>query len=124
MPVEFSERRAEMAGIGVAHEKSGFQDRISACFYTFQGFFHALLPDVPANGHAHLPAKFFFDVAFIDSYPTGQGGDVGRIVPFMAQNIHGLIHSRPDSSGSFHILCRSEERRVGKECRSRWSPYH
>ena len=22
------------------------------------------------------------------------------------------------------ILCRSEERRVGKECRSRWSPYH
>src|SRR5574340_1676489 len=23
-----------------------------------------------------------------------------------------------------HILARSEERRVGKECRSRWSPYH
>ena len=23
-----------------------------------------------------------------------------------------------------HILGRSEERRVGKECRSRWSPYH
>ena len=22
------------------------------------------------------------------------------------------------------ILVRSEERRVGKECRSRWSPYH
>ena len=22
------------------------------------------------------------------------------------------------------ILLRSEERRVGKECRSRWSPYH
>ena len=22
------------------------------------------------------------------------------------------------------ILARSEERRVGKECRSRWSPYH
>ena len=24
----------------------------------------------------------------------------------------------------FLLLCRSEERRVGKECRSRWSPYH
>src|ERR1035438_7622037 len=23
-----------------------------------------------------------------------------------------------------HNLTRSEERRVGKECRSRWSPYH
>ena len=23
-----------------------------------------------------------------------------------------------------YIIVRSEERRVGKECRSRWSPYH
>ena len=23
-----------------------------------------------------------------------------------------------------NMLSRSEERRVGKECRSRWSPYH
>ena len=27
--------------------------------------------------------------------------------------------------GKYHYLAeRSEERRVGKECRSRWSPYH
>ena len=26
--------------------------------------------------------------------------------------------------GSQEELLRSEERRVGKECRSRWSPYH
>src|SRR5260370_30490187 len=25
---------------------------------------------------------------------------------------------------SIRVLRRSEERRVGKECRSRWSPYH
>ena len=24
----------------------------------------------------------------------------------------------------YEVLLRSEERRVGKECRSRWSPYH
>ena len=31
-----------------------------------------------------------------------------------------------DSSGraARNSLTRSEERRVGKECRSRWSPYH
>ena len=23
-----------------------------------------------------------------------------------------------------NVISRSEERRVGKECRSRWSPYH
>ena len=28
----------------------------------------------------------------------------------------------PDMLG--HTIARSEERRVGKECRSRWSPYH
>src|SRR3712207_3624221 len=27
-------------------------------------------------------------------------------------------------AGSVGVLGRSEERRVGKECRSRWSPYH
>ena len=26
--------------------------------------------------------------------------------------------------GTFEVAQRSEERRVGKECRSRWSPYH
>ena len=26
--------------------------------------------------------------------------------------------------GCIHRAARSEERRVGKECRSRWSPYH
>ena len=26
--------------------------------------------------------------------------------------------------GHYQKLTRSEERRVGKECRSRWSPYH
>ena len=29
-----------------------------------------------------------------------------------------------DSTHEKVDLCRSEERRVGKECRSRWSPYH
>ena len=26
--------------------------------------------------------------------------------------------------GILRLINRSEERRVGKECRSRWSPYH
>ena len=34
-------------------------------------------------------------------------------------DILALIHEQ----GSLMLL-RSEERRVGKECRSRWSPYH
>ena len=32
------------------------------------------------------------------------------------------IHHKP--IGLLNVNGRSEERRVGKECRSRWSPYH
>ena len=28
------------------------------------------------------------------------------------------------NSAVAYVVMRSEERRVGKECRSRWSPYH
>ena len=32
--------------------------------------------------------------------------------------------SWPEAPEEERIVLRSEERRVGKECRSRWSPYH
>ena len=32
--------------------------------------------------------------------------------------------TRGDIIGLVQAITRSEERRVGKECRSRWSPYH
>ena len=37
-----------------------------------------------------------------------------------------ILSHLPKIWGLFHKLIaeRSEERRVGKECRSRWSPYH
>src|SRR5256885_5628896 len=35
----------------------------------------------------------------------------------------GVTSLMVGSNGSFNQM-RSEERRVGKECRSRWSPYH
>src|SRR5260370_41427897 len=33
-------------------------------------------------------------------------------------------HVKPPRCDKTVAHCRSEERRVGKECRSRWSPYH
>src|SRR3712207_9304047 len=39
--------------------------------------------------------------------------------------VNGLLGGLVLLIGSFlSFLIRSEERRVGKECRSRWSPYH
>src|SRR5438309_7120214 len=34
------------------------------------------------------------------------------------------VTGRQLQMGSIQDILRSEERRVGKECRSRWSPYH
>ena len=36
----------------------------------------------------------------------------------------GIIHFENYDTKKIEIYSRSEERRVGKECRSRWSPYH
>ena len=35
-----------------------------------------------------------------------------------------VIHTTADFEYADSLVFRSEERRVGKECRSRWSPYH
>src|SRR2546423_5668759 len=37
---------------------------------------------------------------------------------------HGATCASTRAAISSRPLTRSEERRVGKECRSRWSPYH
>src|SRR3712207_7583352 len=41
------------------------------------------------------------------------------VVPFLFIALQAVKNRREASR-----LSRSEERRVGKECRSRWSPYH
>ena len=38
--------------------------------------------------------------------------------------IGGIAAIDMENRTAFHLEARSEERRVGKECRSRWSPYH
>ena len=46
------------------------------------------------------------------------------------EDLHNLLVSKEISATELtqatleDIVLRSEERRVGKECRSRWSPYH
>ena len=49
----------------------------------------------------------------------------------LPENIHDVVLLKKDGIPTYHFahaiddhFMRSEERRVGKECRSRWSPYH
>src|SRR2546430_9868939 len=49
-----------------------------------------------------------------------------RVAGIKAQVREGIAERSPDglTPAEQLVLIRSEERRVGKECRSRWSPYH
>src|SRR2546427_5983153 len=42
----------------------------------------------------------------------------------VARDAGALLVDDPGGGQSPAVAARSEERRVGKECRSRWSPYH
>ena len=47
-----------------------------------------------------------------------------QIIHGMAEHIDRYEDFAAFLTGHGYGLTRSEERRVGKECRSRWSPYH
>ena len=69
------------------------------------------------------------DVAAVELVPMVTKGDVildralnkvGGKGLFIKELEHAMLEERADIA----VHSRSEERRVGQECRSRWSPYH
>src|SRR5256885_12844272 len=48
----------------------------------------------------------------------------GPVIQIVCPGTQDAWVSEPDFSGGTIDVSSSEERRVGKECRSRWSPYH
>jgi len=47
-----------------------------------------------------------------------------NIVKYKSDQLIVLLSHNPRENSNTLFVGRSEERRVGKECRSRWSPYH
>src|SRR2546422_9917231 len=84
---------------------------------------HGSLRPMPAYGLGATPA------------PTGDGWEATAGSPLTRPSTAGLLATMgvgrrgegaltSPAPGPDAGLARSEERRVGKECRSRWSPYH
>ena len=63
-------------------------------------------PGIPEN----LRARLF------EPFVTGRSGGTGLGL--------AIVQRAVDAHRGLVLVDRSEERRVGKECRSRWSPYH
>ena len=87
-----------------------------AIFSTHRGHGHALAKGMP-------PAELFAELFGRESgCSRGRGGSMHLFSPEIGMmGTSGIVGpSILQAAGAG----RSEERRVGKECRSRWSPYH
>ena len=90
-----------------------------------------ILRDVVAQYSNQLRQKFGFEKVWTphitkkDLYETSRPRRRPRPRPRWRLRVRpGVRRSRPGARPETLTLTRSEERRVGKECRSRWSPYH
>ena len=65
--------------------------------------------------------------AYIDSIAEARKvlvTQAGGTLITIAKDVKIQVEFNPAQVAAYRLIGRSEERRVGKECRSRWSPYH
>ena len=79
-------------------------------------------PIIPASGTFGYGYEFaeLYDINMLGTFSfkgTTREPRFGNPTPRIAEYAGGLLNA-------VGLQNRSEERRVGKECRSRWSPYH
>ena len=67
----------------------------------------------------------YCEIVPYNKFPSGASGVKGVILSGSPYSVNSPEAFKADLSAiRSQYLTRSEERRVGKECRSRWSPYH
>src|SRR5258708_38405993 len=85
----------------------------------------AALLGLTGTAHAQWPQR---PVKVLVPFAAGGNIDVmGRLATSRLSEAFGqqfVVENRVGGNGIIAAEARSEERRVGKECRSRWSPYH
>ena len=101
-----------------------FNNAAQAWNHTF--FFRMLTPaqqPMPAKLAAKLTEAFGSVEAFKEQFTKAAVGLFGSGWAWLAMDKAGKLSivAKPNAGNP---MTRSEERRVGKECRSRWSPYH
>src|SRR2546426_11305871 len=92
------------------------QDSVSAGDNTYAPYIRAQLSD---DDHVWKICSWHKDQNAMQV--GGKGDEMGWKVYETCKDLGAIIATAHEHS--YHRT-RSEERRVGKECRSRWSPYH
>src|SRR3712207_4895160 len=83
----------------------------------------------PIGQRPHVKVHQRYEWTYLYAFARPNSGEVHwLILPTVSAQAFSLAlenFAREVGAGKrLRILLRSEERRVGKECRSRWSPYH
>src|SRR3712207_2947391 len=101
------------------------QNRAAWSFETRQ--IHAGTSPDPTTGARALPIYATTAYQFRDSQHAADLfalAEMGNIYTRIMNPTQDALEQRVASLEGGVAALRSEERRVGKECRSRWSPYH
>src|SRR3712207_3352440 len=95
-----------------------FAQSASSFVEMFAGLGAARIRRLFREARKHAPAIIFIDE--LDAVGGRRGMDISAEREQTLNQLLVEMDGFPDSDR----IVRSEERRVGKECRSRWSPYH
>ena len=119
----------EAAGITLVGPSAAVMERMGRKDAAREVAVAAGVPVVPSYDLADDPAGFAYPV--LVKAAAGGGGKGMRVVRAATELPDALAAARREARSAFgddtmlvERYVRSEERRVGKECRSRWSPYH
>src|SRR5260370_32683028 len=82
-----------------------------------RGIYSSFTLQSPLRSSNDIPASTLCEIG-LDQI-TKLGGNLGALSEPQLKPAHHLVQQHPQPIGA-----RSEERRVGKEGRSRWAPYH
>ena len=89
-------------------------------FFQENGFVYAHSPLITASDCEGAGEMFRVTTLDLDNVPKTEDGAVDYSKDFFEKPVNLTVSGQLEAEA----MARSEERRVGKECRSRWSPYH
>src|SRR5260221_12085172 len=127
-------RRARAAAMSIIPTSTGAAKAVSLVIPELKGKFDGISLRVPTPTVSLV--DFVADLEkpttkdeLINKFREAANGPMKGILgvsdePLVSMDFKGDSRSSIIDADSTMVLGRSEERRVGKECRSRWSPYH
>ena len=70
------------------------------------------------------PVLDLIERTYTESFPEVERRDFSLVRNLVRDESRFIVYALSKEDRYVGFITRSEERRVGKECRSRWSPYH